>query len=155
MPATLNAERGGVNLSPFLRDLRGNSGVALEFSVFCVSLHQSCTLSHARNTNRTVMADSGSAYGCVLCSVQSPSLSLWMSHVHLVHPLDENISIPCPVSGCNTVYAKTNSHIYRIHRDIIVCSSNNPSASSENSVNEVAITPCFPHGFVAPWYHQP
>lgn len=101
------------------------------------------SVSHA---NGTIMADSGNAYGCILCSVQSPSLFLWMSHVRLVHPLDENISIPCPVSGCNAVYAKTNLvllHIYRRHRGVIICSSNNPvvNASSENSVNEVAITP--------------
>lgn len=60
------------------------------------------------------------AYLCSLCDARSPSVTLWMSHVRLVHQFDSGISLSCPVHGCSAVYSKVNSicsHIYRQHKD--------------------------------------
>ena len=88
--------------------------------------------------------DPGGVFVCVLCSLRSPTLSLWMSYVRLVHSSDENVSISCPVNECDAVYTKINSvlsHIYRRHRNSIVCPSTSPVPNVLSySVDEV-ITP--------------
>ena len=58
-------------------------------------------------------------YVCSLCNARSPSISLWMSHVRLVHQSDSDFSLSCPIQGCDAVYSKVNSvcsHIYRRHK---------------------------------------
>ena len=46
--------------------------------------------------------------------------------MRLVHMSDSNVSLTCPVEGCDAMYCKVNSicsHIYRKHRDIAGSSS--------------------------------
>ena len=57
--------------------------------------------------------------------------------------------MPCPVSGCNAAYSRTNSvrsHVYRRHRSSIICSSDSAivNASSGTVVKELVVTPV-PH----------
>ena len=58
-------------------------------------------------------------YICPLCSVPSPSLKLYVSHLRITHAKDKSFSVLCGVSGCREVFrtfSAFNSHIYRHHR---------------------------------------
>ena len=86
-------------------------------------------------------------YSCSLCSMQSPSLSHWMSHIGLVHASDD-ISMPCLIRGCNAVYSRANSvssHIYRKHRKSIIHLSNSAdgivSPSDNRQESSTPVTP--------------
>lgn len=97
-----------------------------------------CQLSRSR-----VLYRDGEMYECSLCDVRSPSLSLWMSHVRLVHVSDSSVSLSCPVEGCDASYSKVNSicsHIYRKHRDITRSSSESKDTvpSGDPGVQEAA-----------------
>ena len=72
-------------------------------------------------------------YECALCNSRSPSLTLWMSHVRLVHVSDTEFRLSCPVQGCCSVYSKVNSicsHIYRKHM------SNAEKSSGETNMTQ-------------------
>ena len=56
---------------------------------------------------------------CPLCGYLSPTLSLYVSHLRLVHSKDDNFRITCGIDQCTEVFgafAALNSHIYRHHR---------------------------------------
>lgn len=93
------------------------------------------TIPKSREATKSKMETS--FFVCQLCSARSTSLSLWMSHLRLVHQCESNISLPCPVDECSAVYSKVNSlcsHIYRKHKDAAALSSclgsSNMSAAS-------------------------
>ena len=56
---------------------------------------------------------------CPLCGFLSPSLTLHVSHLRLVHTHDENFLFSCGISGCPELYRSFPafiSHVYRHHR---------------------------------------
>ena len=56
---------------------------------------------------------------CPLCGYLSPTLSLYISHLRLVHSKDDNFRITCRIDECTEVFgafAALNSHVYRCHR---------------------------------------
>ena len=72
---------------------------------------------------------------CSLCGTRSPSISLLLSHLRLVHVSDTNISLSCPVSECNATYSKVNSlcsHVYRKHKET-------PSALAPTTVRNSSV----------------
>ena len=57
---------------------------------------------------------------CPLCGFLSPSLTLHVSHLRLVHARDENFLVSCGISGCPELYHSFpafSSHVYRHHRE--------------------------------------
>ena len=56
---------------------------------------------------------------CSLCGYLSPTLSLYVSHLRLVHSKDKTFHVTCGIDKCTEVFgafAALNSHIYRHHR---------------------------------------
>ena len=56
---------------------------------------------------------------CSLCGVLSPTLTLHISHLRLVHSKDRNFKIVCGIEECPDVFgafSAYNSHVYRRHR---------------------------------------
>ena len=59
---------------------------------------------------------------CPLCGCFSPSLTLHVSHLRLVHSSDRSFNIVCSIRGCAETFgafAAYNSHVYRCHRDAL------------------------------------
>lgn len=62
---------------------------------------------------------SGSAVKCQLCGCLSQNLTLYISHLRLVHSKDRSFSVKCGIEDCREVYtafAAFSSHVYRHHR---------------------------------------
>jgi len=56
---------------------------------------------------------------CPLCGQFAPTLSLYISHLRLVHSKDRPFSVVCGIGGCKEVFGTfpgLNTHIYRHHR---------------------------------------
>lgn len=56
---------------------------------------------------------------CPLCGQFTPTLSLYISHLHLVHSKDRPFSVVCGIGGCKEVFGTFSgliTHIYRHHR---------------------------------------
>lgn len=56
---------------------------------------------------------------CQLCGYYSPSLTLHVSHLRLVHSDDPTFNIMCSIGGCMEAYRRFSaysSHVYRHHR---------------------------------------
>lgn len=56
---------------------------------------------------------------CPLCGQFTPTLSLYISHLHLVHSKDRPFGVVCGIGGCKQVFGTfsgLNTHIYRHHR---------------------------------------
>lgn len=56
---------------------------------------------------------------CQLCSCLSPNLTLYVSHLRLVHSKDQSFRVVCGIGTCMevfTAFAAYSSHIYRHHR---------------------------------------
>lgn len=56
---------------------------------------------------------------CPLCGFLSPSLTLHVSHLRLVHSQDENFMVLCSIGGCPERFRSFpafSSHVYRHHR---------------------------------------
>ena len=56
---------------------------------------------------------------CSLCGYLSPTLSLYVSHLRLVHSKDKTFYVTCGIDKCTEVFgafAALNSHIYCHHR---------------------------------------
>ena len=68
------------------------------------------------------MAKCSSHHGpveCPLCGYLSPTLSLYVSHLRLLHSKDKTFHVICGIDECTEVFgafAALNSHIYRHHR---------------------------------------
>ena len=61
-------------------------------------------------------------YCCCLCECYAPSLSLYVSHLRLVHGDDPSFCVVCGIDGCKEhfeTFSGFNSHIYRHHRRAI------------------------------------
>ena len=61
-------------------------------------------------------------YSCCLCECSSPSLSLYISHLRLVHGKDSSFSVTCGIDGCRDhfrTFSGFNSHVYRHHRSAV------------------------------------
>ena len=60
-----------------------------------------------------------SVVGCQMCGCLSPSLTLYISHLRLVHSRDPLFHIVCSIQSCEELYkafAAYNNHVYRHHR---------------------------------------
>ena len=60
-----------------------------------------------------------SALQCQMCDCVSPSITLYVSHLRLVHSKDSSFNLICNIEGCKATFgafAAYNSHIYRRHR---------------------------------------
>ena len=59
------------------------------------------------------------AIQCPLCEQFAPTISLYISHLRLVHSKDRSFSVVCGIGGCNEVFGAfsgLNTHVYRHHR---------------------------------------
>lgn len=79
-------------------------------------------------------------YLCPICESRSPTLSLWLSHLRLVHHSESRVELSCPADSCNAVYSKVNSlcsHMYRTHRDMVSSSlvRHNPAMQEQTSAS--------------------
>ena len=70
--------------------------------------------SHAGTT------DTRRIYVCPMCSFESPTRALNLSHLHLVQRNDPRFNMLCGIGGCthtSRTFSSLYSHIYRSHRD--------------------------------------
>lgn len=80
----------------------------------CALFRNFCNSQHRQRS----MAE-GSTVECSLCGYLSPTLSLYVSHLRLVHSKDKTFHVTCGIDKCTEVFgafAALNSHIYRHHR---------------------------------------
>ena len=62
------------------------------------------------------------AVSCQLCSLLSPNLWTYISHVRQVHSKQPNFSLICGIQGCSQefrAFSAFNSHVYHAHRDTL------------------------------------
>ena len=66
---------------------------------------------------------------CPLCGYLSPSISLHISHLRLVHSMDRSFHVTCGIDGCDREYrafSAFNTHAYRHHRSALGIDSCTP-----------------------------
>ena len=57
---------------------------------------------------------------CPMCSFESPTLALGLSHLRLVHGSDPRFCVQCGIDGCSYTgrsFSALYSHIYRKHKE--------------------------------------
>ena len=81
---------------------------------------------------------------CPLCGFLSPSLTLYVSHLRLVHSQDRNFSVICGISNCTKSFrrfAAFGSHVYRHHRSDLGLEKSE-TLVGEHSLQNVVAEPC-------------
>ena len=76
---------------------------------------------------------------CPLCLYLSPTLSLYVSHLRLVHSKDDAFHITCGIDGCTEIFgafAALNSHIYRHHRVALGLERRAPESSTDEQTGD-------------------
>lgn len=64
---------------------------------------------------------------CTLCSFESPTIPLLLSHLRSVHASDSRFHVTCGIGGCCVTassFSALYSHIYRNHPDVGVVKRN-------------------------------
>ena len=96
-----------------------------------------------------MMSESSGSRPCPFCTIRSPDIPKWFSHIRLSHASQDVFFVRCNISNCVNVYtsfSSWNTHVYRHHRDEVckqltfsgdLTSTNSPG---DNQTTTTAIT---------------